>query len=167
MRHVTAWTVWAACLLCQAGCRSVPAPVDVSEFQGPDAKIAESDHDRVSTAKHAAYTRASLRTDAAAGEHRKDATADASDCPCGPNWWGPLTRLIPQGFGSVDFRPACRQHDRCYDRRSGITRAECDRVWRDQMLTDCANSPSPHRCARRALLMYRMVRLFGWTAYGW
>ena len=92
-------------------------------------------------------------------------SAAADDYPCGPAGM-PLfmKRLIPQGAFGADFRPACRQHDWCY--QSGLSRKACDRAFRQQMHCACAGSRHPFLCRMVANHQYRMTRLFGGPAFG-
>ncbi|MEP3479309.1 MAG: hypothetical protein ABJZ55_08685 [Fuerstiella sp.] len=88
-------------------------------------------------------------------------TASADDRPCGPDRMPPfLKRFVPQGFAGADFRPACRQHDRCYDNH-GIPRKQCDQAFQANMHCACEQSRFPALCRMAANRRYRMVRLFG------
>lgn len=88
-------------------------------------------------------------------------TATADDCPCGPDGMPRfMKRLVPQGFAGADFRPACREHDRCYDQH-GIPRKNCDLAFRANMHCACQNSKFPLLCRMAANHRYRTVRLFG------
>ena len=85
----------------------------------------------------------------------------ADDSPCGPEGVPPfLKRLIPQGFAGADFRPACRQHDDCYDNH-GVPRKHCDQAFRADMYRACENSRHPRLCRMTANRRYRTVRLLG------
>jgi hypothetical protein len=81
--------------------------------------------------------------------------------PCGPGYLGNI--LIPQGFCGADFRPACRQHDRCYS--SNCPRKACDDRFLDDMLGACQCSNMPGLCRLRAYQWYWQVRLLGWPGY--
>ena len=75
--------------------------------------------------------------------------------PCGPDsMTGPLRLLVPQGVYGADFRPACRRHDACYD-TPGTSKAACDRAYRAEMRSACANSRTPRLCRLVAGLMHR------------
>ena len=87
--------------------------------------------------------------------------AQCNGRPCGT---GPLALLTPQGHRGADFRPACSQHDACYD-GSGKSRRECDREYYQRLQTACAYSADPSVCKRRARRMHIAVRLFGWLHY--
>ena len=85
--------------------------------------------------------------------------------PCGPNALkGPIRYLFPQGFGRVNFRPACTQHDNCYE-NPAFTKEQCDAQFRAQMLSACEGSCCPILCRLRANVMYGLVRRFGAGAY--
>ncbi len=76
--------------------------------------------------------------------------ASADDRPCGPDALPPaLKALVPQGHHGADFRPACRNHDRCYG-TPGTTKASCDRQFLDNLLSACESSKRPRSCKRRA-----------------
>jgi hypothetical protein len=83
--------------------------------------------------------------------------------PCGPGDTTTGNRCVPQTFRGVDFRPACQNHDRCYEQRR--PQKACDREFRDQMRALCDAGGNPRGCYRRAQVYYLMVRLVGWTAY--
>ena len=88
--------------------------------------------------------------------------------PCGPNSLPKVLKfLIPQGAAGADFRPACRQHDACYKKGSGISKKKCDSDFLHNMLHACKSSRRPRRCKRRARIMYRLVNRFGAGAYGY
>ncbi|MEZ6125535.1 MAG: hypothetical protein R3C49_20500 [Planctomycetaceae bacterium] len=96
------------------------------------------------------------------GLHEVRASGDGS-CPwwrpCGPgNSWGG-NRLIGQGFGQVDFRPACASHDACL--AAGVPRRQCDRQFYAHMSCACEQSPHPVLCRMKALKFYAAVRIFG------
>jgi hypothetical protein len=78
--------------------------------------------------------------------------------PCGPGTRRNLIRLfIPQGFAGADFKPACRQHDNCYELK-GADKAACDAAMYAQMLCACENSRRPRLCRLTARIMYRSVQ---------
>ena len=98
----------------------------------------------------------------------KSASAQDGSCPswrpCGPgeSWGG--NRLVKQGSHGADFRPACACHDSCL--ASGMySRAECDRMFHDNMRASCACSSNPRACERRARRYYVAARLFGGHYY--
>lgn len=92
------------------------------------------------------------------------AAQDQGNCPCGPQWLGPLRALIPQGCGGGDYRPACREHDDCYT-TPGMPRSVCDEQFRANMHCACENSSVPGLCRLTAELQYLGVRLFGGSSY--
>ena len=90
--------------------------------------------------------------------------AYADNYPCGPDGMPLfLKRLVPQGAYGADFRPACRSHDACYG--SGASRKQCDQQFRSNMHAACNCSRHPILCRMAANHRYRMVRLFGGSAY--
>lgn len=93
------------------------------------------------------------------------ASLAAQDYPCGPDGMPMfLKRLVPQGAYGADFRPACRQHDRCYN-IPGSNRKQCDRNLKANMHCACERSKHPVLCRMAANHRYRMVRLFGGSAF--
>ena len=84
----------------------------------------------------------------------------SNDRPCGPASRPFITALVPQGFAGADFRPACREHDRCYKDPS-MSKAECDRAYKANMLNSCQNSRHPILCRCTARFMVLSVKLFG------
>ena len=87
--------------------------------------------------------------------------------PCGPNSMPKVLKvLIPQGAAGADFRPACRKHDACYKKGSGISKSQCDCNFLQGMLQACDCSRRPKRCRRRAKFMYWAVDKFGDGAFG-
>lgn len=80
--------------------------------------------------------------------------------PCGPgNTWGG-NRLVKQGAGGVDFRPACAAHDACFADPS-IPRKVCDRQFLANMQAGCECSDKPLLCRLKAKQAYLTVRVFG------
>ncbi len=92
---------------------------------------------------------------------------DQGNCPwwrpCGPgNSWGG-NRLIGQGFGRVDYRPACARHDACL--AAGIPRHQCDRQFLGNMTSACSQSQHPLLCRLNAFKFYAGARIFGGLYY--
>jgi hypothetical protein len=57
----------------------------------------------------------------------REAQAQLQARPCGPDSVPPVLKvLFWQGSGGADFKPACREHDRCYTKGSGRLKADCD-----------------------------------------
>lgn len=93
------------------------------------------------------------------------ATTFADDYPCGPDGMPRfLKRMVPQGAFGADFRPACRQHDRCYS-ACGADRKQCDRQLKADMHCACQHSKHPVLCRMAANHRYRMTRLFGLSPF--
>jgi hypothetical protein len=69
-----------------------------------------------------------------------------------------LRLLFPQGLLGADFRPACRAHDACYG-GLGLTKAECDARFLQDMLCACEQSRFPRLSRLMAHQMYRAVTL--------
>jgi hypothetical protein len=88
-------------------------------------------------------------------------SADQQLRPCGPGYLGNL--LVPQGFVGADFRPACRQHDRCY--ASNCSRKACDDQFFNDMLGACQCSRASGLCRLKAYQWYWQVRLLGGPGY--
>lgn len=87
------------------------------------------------------------------------------DRPCGPaSMTGPLRWLIPQGFGRVDFKLACRTHDLGYG-TLGSDRSRCDTQFRADMVAACDGSRTPRLCRLTAHVMAASVRRFGAGAH--
>ncbi len=85
--------------------------------------------------------------------------------PCGPAAMkGPLRFLIPQGVCGADFRPACHQHDDCYD-EPGVNKDRCDRRFLRDMECACSQSKHPRLCRFVARVMYRATKKRGSLAF--
>lgn len=85
--------------------------------------------------------------------------ARASDMfwrPCGPGY---VNWLFLQGCAGADFRPACQEHDYCY--QNCPSRKECDDNFHRGMCEACENSRHPHICRFTAWWMYKGTRVFG------
>jgi hypothetical protein len=88
---------------------------------------------------------------------------DQGNCPwwrpCGPgnSFWG--NRLIGQGFGRANFRPACASHDACL--AAGIPRHQCDGQFLANMNSACNQSQHPVLCRLKAFKFYAGSRVFG------
>ncbi len=52
---------------------------------------------------------------------------------------------IPDGFGKVDFTPACRQHDQCYD-TCGKPKDFCDTQFRNTLYEQCSKGGGGATC---------------------
>jgi len=89
------------------------------------------------------------------------ATADAQEWrPCGSGSSYNPHRLIPQGWKGADFRSACVKHDKHY-REQGVTRAQADYEFLQDMLAQAKYSKRPRQAEAVARFMYRAVRRFG------
>ena len=97
----------------------------------------------------------------------REAQAQLQARPCGPDSVPPVLKvLFWQGSGGADFKPACREHDRCYTKGSGRLKADCDCEFLHNLQAACQCSRNPRRCHRRAKIMYRMTVRFGDAAFG-
>jgi hypothetical protein len=85
--------------------------------------------------------------------------------PCGPDsLTGPIRRLIPQGAFGADFKPACRQHDACYDTPYS-DRDQCDRDYLLDMNCACEKSKHPFLCKMVARALYNTTHRHGQKAF--
>jgi hypothetical protein len=80
--------------------------------------------------------------------------------PCGPGETFGGNRSVPQGAFGVDARPACQRHDDCYDNPC-TNRKDCDRAFRDELMSLCPYSTHPRLCKHAARMAYLGVRIFG------
>jgi RHS repeat-associated protein len=84
---------------------------------------------------------------------------------CGSGWNDPFVPDNPLGS---PFSDACEKHDKCYDCRSGRSRASCDDEFCDNMKNACkayGSSFGRQQCDRMARLYCDMVRKHGQGAY--
>ncbi|KKN17627.1 hypothetical protein LCGC14_0963790 [marine sediment metagenome] len=80
--------------------------------------------------------------------------------PCGSGSDYRAHRLVPQGWKGADFRSACAKHDHHY-RERGITKAQADCEFLQDMLAQCKYSKRPRQAKHVARFMYRAVRRYG------
>lgn len=80
---------------------------------------------------------------------------------CGPegSW---LTSIIPQSWGGVSFAGACARHDQRYSPGSGMSRAEPDQRFLNEMLSAAGGNVL---AMAGAYLYFGMVSLFGGLFY--
>ncbi len=87
--------------------------------------------------------------------------------PCGPDSIPPALKIIFwQGSGGADFKPACREHDRCYTKGSGRIKSDCDTQFLLDLQYTCQSSRNPRKCLRRARFMHWLTVRFGHSAFG-
>jgi hypothetical protein len=85
--------------------------------------------------------------------------------PCGPDsLTGPLRKLIPQGAFGADFKPACRDHDACYDTPYS-NKSTCDKKYLQSMVSACSMSRHPALCRMTAKILYNASRRHGQDAF--
>lgn len=84
--------------------------------------------------------------------------------PCGPGNTNTGNTCAPQTYRGADLRPACHNHDKCYENKSG-TQKECDERFLADMKAQCDKAGNPCGCYRRARILYTLVRIGGRSAY--
>lgn len=74
----------------------------------------------------------------------------------------------PDGGHTDLFYPHCIRHDLCYHHEpvtNGLSRKDCDREFRDNLLDSCHRSKDVRKCQRWAKVMYGALRVFGNIAF--
>lgn len=83
---------------------------------------------------------------------------------CGSGWNEPF---VPDGFGTIDFNPACKKHDECYA-KCGASKTECDLQLRRDIRKECDKLlPSGQRglCRTLAIDYGVAVDMLGGSAF--
>jgi|SoiMethySBSTD1v2_1073268.scaffolds.fasta_scaffold06332_12 phospholipase A2-like protein len=78
--------------------------------------------------------------------------------------------FVPDSFLTADFTLACDHHDDCYERRSSMSRLNCDQMFLTELINTCAMAPGfqPAQrltCYAIAGIYFIGVRLFGASFY--
>jgi len=66
-------------------------------------------------------------------------TATVSNPPCGPEGSPVMGVLAPQGYAGASFKPACSDHDICYETCNAV-KASCDAAFNKKMKASCLSS---------------------------
>jgi len=67
---------------------------------------------------------------------RKDHVKKVSNPPCGPDGNAVLGAIAPQGYNEASFKPACTEHDLCYDTCNSV-KLKCDADFEKTMRASC------------------------------
>lgn len=100
------------------------------------------------------------------GLMRSSMTPNGCGTETGLLWGLGSPRVVPQGFGGADFRPACNQHDLCYG-TLGVSRSFCDDQFSRDLMRSCTlpSVQNPLRCLEGAAIYSTGVRVFGRGSY--
>ncbi|CAK9187117.1 unnamed protein product [Ilex paraguariensis] len=75
--------------------------------------------------------------------------------------------FVPDKPFGFNFLPACQAHDKCYGNKSGPSKEQCDKSFKEDMLKECKDKswPKSKICKGSANDYYKAVDLFGDKAF--